>query len=173
MPARMGDPQIERTPAVSQRGTTAPPGSRGTWISRTALPGHQHQAKIGDGIRLILLCRPQKQETGPLVVSRASEPVETHKTHIKQTNRKPCAGSLMVVGSRTDQVLAHTSPSMKHGPVIVRCCNMSEIGGAAHHIGTTKKGVAASTRGDQGNCFLKQSHPIHHGTYFIERSKLG
>nr|WP_321440743.1 hypothetical protein [uncultured Hyphomonas sp.] len=50
---------------------------------------------------------------------------------------------------------------------------MSEISGAAHHIGTTKKGVAASARGDQGYCLLKQSHPIHHGSYFIVRSTLG
>jgi hypothetical protein len=50
---------------------------------------------------------------------------------------------------------------------------MSGIGGAAHQFGTTQKGKAASPRGNQGNRFLKQAHPIRHAYHFIVRSWLG
>ncbi|MBB41437.1 MAG: hypothetical protein CMF01_15260 [Hyphomonas sp.] len=79
----------------------------------------------------------------------------------------------MIIGTCRDQILPDTSSGVKHGTVIVGSSNMPGIGCAAHHVGTTKESVAAPVRSDQGNCFLKQAHPIHHVTHFIVRPSLG
>ncbi len=173
MATRMGNTEIESATAVTEGRPPAPPIARSGRIGLPALSGHQHQSEIGDGVRFILLRGPQKQEPGTAVVCRSPETVKAHKSQIKQSCRVTCARRLMVIGSCSNQILPHHASCVKHRTIIVGCSNMAGIGGTAHHVSATKKCVATSVRSDQGNCFLKQSHPIHHGTHFIVRPCLG
>ena len=117
--------------------------ARGDRICFSALPGHQHQAEIGDRVRFILLRGPQEKETGAAVICRTSKAVETHKSKIKQPCRMLRTCRLMVISSCSNKILPHTTTGVQHGTIIVRCCNMARISSPAHKVRTTKQCVAA------------------------------
>ena len=144
MPACVRNAEIEGTAAVAERGPPAPPAARSTRIWVAPLSGHQHQAEIGDRVSFILLRRTQKKETGAAVISGTTKAMKTHKSKIKQTGRMPGTGCLMVIGASGDKILPNTSTGMEHCTIIIRCCNMTGIGGPAHQVSATKQGVAAS-----------------------------
>ena len=143
MTACMGDPEIEGTPAVSECSPTAPPIAGSSRIRMPTLPGNEHQAEIGNRVGFILLSGTQEKKPCSTLIPWTTKPMEAHETHIKHACREPSACGLIVIGTRSDQILPHTSPGMQHRPVIVGSSNMTGVSGTPHEFSTTKECVAA------------------------------